>query len=112
MLTGFEDVTYKLSDYEKKLVQPMVRGLQTKIGEKNAITNKEMVKKMKEAGYKISAPRIRKLIHHIRKEKLVLNLIATSKGYYISTDPKEIENYKKSLKQRIESIQVTLDSFE
>lgn len=111
MLNNFERETHELTDYEKKLVNPIVNGLKTKIGVNNAITNKKMVAKMKDAGYKISEVRIRKIINYIRTKKLLLNLISSSKGYWIENDPKRIKEYIQSLDQRINEIKRVRNSF-
>ena len=111
MINGFERETHELTDYEKKLVTPIVNGLKTKIGVANAITNKEMVAKMKAVGYKINEARIRKIINYIRTKKLLLNLISSSKGYWIENDHKRIKEYIQSLDQRINEIKRVRDSF-
>lgn len=104
MIEGFPIETAPLTDYEKGLVNPMVKGFSTKIGEKNAITNREIQEKMKVAGFKVNPARIRKLINHIRMHGLVKNLVATSKGYYIEVSPAKIKQYKKSLEERAGAI--------
>jgi hypothetical protein len=65
---------------------------------------------MKQAGYKLTDARLRKIIHHIRIKNIIPLLIATSKGYYISNDENEIELYIKSLNERINSIQEIKDA--
>ena len=106
MITNFHSETQELNDYELTTLLPMiVRGLQKRIGKESAITNKKMCVAMKERGYDISDARLRKIIHHIRANDLIPLLLATSKGYYISQDNQEIENYIKSLQERANSIE-------
>ena len=111
MITGFERETFELTDYELTLVPLMVNGLKTKKGKVNSITNKKMVIKMKALNHKINDVRVRKLIHHIRVNKLVPNLISSSKGYWIAENQEEVEKYLKSLKERCNSINEIIKSF-
>jgi hypothetical protein len=105
MINNFEDYTHELSDYELKTLVPIiVKGLLTKVGKENAITNNQIVPKLKGKGYKVSSSRIRKIVHYIRVAGLIPCLIATSKGYYISNDKEEIKEYIDSLHQRADSI--------
>lgn len=105
MINNFEEQTEDLNSYElTKLVPSMVNGLKTKIGSSKAITNKDMIKAMKRAGYKVSDARIRKIINYIRNNALVPCLIASSKGYYIGETLKEMETYLESLMQRENAI--------
>ena len=104
MINGFAKETHELTDYEMSILPIIVSGLETKVGKENAITNIEMVKAMKGAGHKLSPPRLRKIIHHIRITGLIERLVATSKGYYVSNDKEELEDYIESLMQRAESI--------
>jgi len=106
MITNFERETHELTEYELDVLMPIIlKGLSTKIGKHNAITNKAICKAMDTIGHKLHDARLRKLIHHIRAYDLILNLIATSKGYYIATTTKEVEDYIKSLSERINSIE-------
>lgn len=105
MLNGFEKQTEPLNDYESNVLLPIIiRGLKTKIGEKNAITNRKMTVVLKNKGYDISESRVRKIINHIRNHALIERLIATSKGYYIATSVEELGDYIDSLRGRENAI--------
>lgn len=111
MITGFDKIVYKLTDDERKMVIPMlIRGLQTKTGKVKAITNKKMVAALKEHGVKTSGPRIRKMIHAIRCEGIIPNLVSTSTGYYITKDIKEMNTYIQSLNERLQQIKNLRDA--
>lgn len=112
MITGFEEITSELSDYEKSLLPNIVTRLKLKIGEHNAITSTEIIKVFKANGKKMSGARWRKIINHIRVNNLVNLLISTSKGYYVATKGYEVRNYLESLKQRINAITMVYDSIE
>ena len=72
MLKGFEEYTAPLDEYEQKVLLPLlIQGLKTKVGKENAITNPAIVSKLKEKGYKIEEPRVRKLISYIRINDLI-----------------------------------------
>jgi hypothetical protein len=106
MITLFEEITYELTDYEKETLLPIiVKGLSKKHGKGNAITNKKMCEALTKAGYEINGPRLRKIIHHIRVEQLLVGLCSNSKGYYITNSLEELSQYVLSLAQRIRSQQ-------
>ena len=93
-LLRFEPETTKLTEYELKLVPIVVNILKSRLGRENAITNKNLVNRMSKLGFSSITPeRMRKLINHIRIYDLLDCLVASSKGYYISNDEKEISDY-------------------
>ncbi len=111
MITLFEEITYELTDYEMDTLVPVVvKGLKNKIGKENAITNRVICDKLKYANYKISEPRLRKIIHHIRIEQLIVGLCCNSKGYYVTDSLEELGRYVESLAQRIRSQQAIYKS--
>lgn len=105
MLNGFETYTSDLNQYETETLLPIVvAGLGYKKGRANAVTNKQIVSRLRDRGLKINDARVRKLINHIRNNNILPGLIATSEGYYISTDPTEVNNYIESLVGRERAI--------
>ena len=112
MIQGWKEETAPLSADEKKLLPMIVKGLQTKKGKSQAITSVEIMKKMKSAGFDLKPPRLRKMIHHIRANHLVMNLVSSSKGYYIATDKADIIRYIQSLNDRISAIERIANSFD
>jgi len=112
MIINFEDFTHNLTEYEKRSLLPiMVRNLRAKIGKQSAITNKSIVEALTSQGLKVGEARVRKIINYIRIRGIVKNLIATSKGYYVSSDQYEIDRYVESLRQRAGAIQAIADTF-
>lgn len=111
MLTGFEDITYELTPKEVELVNGFVKGFKNKVGAKNAITSTQIIKLYKAKGENLTGARVRKIVNFIRTNKLIINLIATSKGYYIENDPEKLEKYKESLQQRVNEITRVLNSY-
>lgn len=105
MINGFERETAPLSEYERDVLLPvMTKCLSTKIGKGMAVTNDYMCERMQEHDYDIAPARVRKIINHIRVNDLVSCLMATNKGYYITTDRQEMIAYISSLKGREEAI--------
>jgi len=110
MIESFEDHTHPLTDYELKTLLPlMIQGFTTKIGKTRAVTNGQICKALKNKGYEVNEPRIRKLVFYIRQQNLVPNLIASSNGYWIATDIKEVDIWINSLQSRIDAINETLN---
>jgi hypothetical protein len=112
MINNFEDFTEELTPDELKLVAPLMTGLRTKTKE-NTIKAPKIVKAMnifaqKNGLIKITEPRLRKLVNHIRV-KGILPIIATSQGYYVSYDKQEILDQINSLTQRANSIMKSAD---
>lgn len=107
MIKGFEEYTYELTNYEKELVEKLIKGLSPKIGRKNAVTSTVICKSLNIVG-----PRLRKLINHIRITNQLAGLCSTSKGYFVAENLGEIDDYIISLKQRIKSQVEVLNSIE
>ena len=114
MINGFKEHTEPLNDYERGTLLPViVRGLQTKIGVKMAITNKEIQLALAVIGYKkVTGPRVRKIINFIRRQGLIVNLVASSKGYYIENDIQERRKYVQGVKDRAASMLASLKNIE
>lgn len=111
MITGFENYTKELNDYEiTKLLPAIVAGMKTKIGSENAITNSSIVKAMKKAKFKVTEPRVRKILHIIRVSGMIPGIVGTSKGYYIAQTREEWEVYLKSINERLAHIQSLRDA--
>lgn len=109
MITNFEEITSELNPIENKLVPVIIKGLSTKT-KTNPVKAVDIVKgindyllKINVTNYTFTESRLRKISNLIRCNG-ILPLIATSKGYYVSDDPQEIENQIKSLYERAESI--------
>lgn len=108
MITNFEEITSELTDAEKIVLPILINGLK-KFYKDKPIKAPIIVAKINEA-YKVdlTEPRLRKLINHIRVNSL-LPIIATSNGYFVSTDRQEIEKQIRSLEERARSIQKSAD---
>lgn len=136
MVTGFEHITNELTAFEQKEIVPIiVESWKRKDPSlKQIITMKEMIGKVNEfcskesicsytvsksgaikvstKPYIISGPRMRKVIHYIRVKGLIIDLIATSNGYFRSNDSNEIANFIKSCRQRANSFNEVANAIE
>lgn len=110
MITNFEEITYELTPMEQAAVSHIVFLLRNSM---TPVKNQQISKYLREQNseLKLDGPRIRKIIGYIRVKKLLKNVIATSKGYYVSYDKKDIERYVKSLTERINAITAIKNSF-
>jgi hypothetical protein len=105
MLPGFSEYTDDLTDEESKLLPYFIKGLSTRVGSANAISNSQIRQALKEKkDIIISDARVRKIIAHICNNEIIEGLIATSKGYYVSRNYKEVDDYEKSLLGREHAI--------
>jgi hypothetical protein len=112
MITGFEAQTIELSNEELRCVQLMIPSLKARVGKEKAVTSQQIINWLKNNyGILTTGPRVRKMINYIRINRLVENLVATSEGYYVETDPKKVREYVMSLHQRAEAIMAVANSY-
>ena len=97
--------TRTLSNYEQNVLLPiLLKGLETKKGKKNAVTNKQIVQGLQSQGLKIKDTDVRLLINHIRTNDLIEGLMATSAGYFTTNSVQELVGYEDSLLGREKAI--------
>ena len=90
--------TNTLSNYEQNVLLPiLIKGLEMKKGKGNAVTCKEIVHGLKSHGLKINNRDVCRLINHIRTNDLIVGLMASSHGYYITSSEEEFINYEDRL---------------
>ena len=102
MKNRMKKVTYRpLSNYEQNVLLPiLMKGLGMKKGKLNAVTNKQIVHSVRKHGVRISSSSVSLLINHIRTNDLMVGLMATSYGYFVSSSEQELVDYEKSLMSR------------
>jgi hypothetical protein len=116
MLKGFEQETDELNAEEMAYIPALIEGFKNH-GEDDPIKAPEIVVAMnqylvsKGASIRMTEPRLRKMVHHIRSCGL-LPLMATSKGYFVSYNMEVIKNQVESLKQRANSIRTSAEGLE
>lgn len=102
MIVTFEDFTVELSESRKAVAKQVADYFNNSAkGKISALTNREISNRFDSS---MHSAHVRKLIQYIRLNGMVKNLIATSDGYYVSSDENEIQTYKKSLRQRAVAI--------
>lgn len=113
MINGFDDYTHELTAQEMQLVPILCNRLEKyHVGKENAVTNQRIQKGLSRPNLKVGPARVRKLINYVRSNHLVKRLIATSNGYYISNDYRELKQYVESLRQRENAIRNMRESME
>ena len=113
MIQNFIKETSELTKYEAEVLLPIiVMCLQHHIGKDKAVTNRQICERMKKKGYDLTETRVRKIVNRIRTNNLVECLIATSRGYYVTHNKQELEDYIKSLKGREEAIRLVREALE
>ncbi len=114
MLKGFEDITADITEKENALVPVMLKGFDRHIGKDQAITSKEIIEGINNySGIKLNEARLRMIINYIRHHHIP-NLMATSNGYYVSNDFRELVDYLESLEGResaIRSLRINLKNY-
>ena len=94
-----------LSNYELNVLLPiLIKGLEMKKGKANAVTSHQIIRAIRKHGLKISMRSVLMLINHIRTNDLIVGLMATSTGYYITSSEEEFINYEDSLLGREKAI--------
>lgn len=106
MIQNFEKYTAKLTPYEQDILAPMVaKYLQTCVGSKHAVRNKDICNAFETKGYQgLREARMRKVVNFIRMKGMVPHLVASSLGYYCATSIPEVEKYCDSLYERAMAI--------
>ena len=105
MLINFESITKDITAKERVEILPLVvQLLRGKVGKERAVKNKQLIKWLKSQDVKTNEVKIRKIIHIIHIEGLVKRLIATSRGYFVTTDINEYKKYIESREQRERNI--------
>jgi len=100
-----ESCSVSLNPFEEEIVLPMIANiLKYHVGVQNAITNQKIRQLLSDQGVFVPDSIVRKIIHHMRVSGEVFRLIASSNGYYISTEYEEVAGYISSLLGRVSEI--------
>lgn len=104
MITNFEELTFDLTEDEKKLLPLIIAGFKSHVGENSAIKAPEICALFhKNTGIKLSQERLRKFVNYLRATS-TLPIIATPKGYYLANNKEDLLKQIKSLQERALSI--------
>ena len=110
MIALFEELTYQITDNEKrcaKFIEAVLRKTN------KFYTNKQLRKLIFERSgndteFELADSRIRVIMNYLRRTTAP-NIIASSNGYKITEDIDELNNYLESLYDRINAIKVIAD---
>ena len=108
MVENFETITEELTEEELELLPFLLNGFKAHTKEtpiKAPVIVAAMNAKREQYGFraKFTEARLRRFVNHIRTNAL-LPLIATSSGYYVTSDPEVIRSQIRSLKDRAKGI--------
>lgn len=114
MITDFEEYTAPLNDIELHAAQIIARCLNiSHIGKEKAVTAQHICNSLAQYDMEfrdakgrpyLNGARIRKIVNHLRMTGTCPTLLASSKGYYISTNREEIAGYIDGLIARASAI--------
>lgn len=110
MIANFEELTYQITDNEKrcaKFIEAVLRKTN------KFYTNKQLRKLIfdrsgNDTEFELADSRIRVIMNYLRRTTAP-NIIASSNGYKITEDIDELNNYLESLYDRINAIKVIAD---
>lgn len=109
MITRFENHTAPLSaTTRQEMVPHVVALLSERRGKAARITNTQIRHKLQElvgGEALVAEATLRAIIHEIRIDGLVPDLVASERGYYVAVDEADLQEYLESLQERVRSIQ-------
>jgi hypothetical protein len=118
-LTLFNNVAIQITDFEKRVIVPLlIDCLYGKTGQ-NTVTSKNLSAYLKASGYSVSEPRVRKLLSYVSimniKQGLEMNLgdsvvIGAGNGYFVTTEVRVVEDQIEDLTRRIDNMRNRIDS--
>jgi len=122
MINKFENETAPLNKIELSAAAIIASALyKFHIGEEKAVNAQHICNSLaerfpqyrttKQTPY-LTGARIRKIINHIRINNLCPNVVASSKGYYVSNNAQELQEYVQSLRQRAAAINAVADALD
>ena len=87
-----------LNNYDLNVLLPILKkGLEKKKGIANAVTGKEIMLGLQSNGLKINMRNISRIINYIRLNDLIVGLMGSSAGYYITDNEQELIKYENRL---------------
>ena len=113
MIQGFDSETQPLNEQEMSVIPAFVRSLLLRRGKSNAVASKQIIDGINyHCGIRLSGPRVRKIINHIRTHDLLNGeiLCANSNGYYIAADKEEAAESLNGLASRIQAQQAVFNA--
>lgn len=98
MKKALKTKTRPLTNYEQNVLLPiLMKGLKQKNGKKNAVTSRQIALRLRSHGLRINQRVVATLINYIRTNDLIEGLMASSFGYYITSNEQEYIDYEDTL---------------
>lgn len=99
----------KLTAHERDAILPLViQILKHRETKQKVFSNTKIRIVLKEFGEEITEPQIKRIVFHIRNNGLVDLLLANSEGYFVAENIKDVEEWMKMQKGKIEAMTQTL----
>lgn len=106
-------ISWTLSEYEEKIILPLVEKMLNHRDKEKVFSNTEIRNTLIEFGeYKITDADIRKIVYHIRQRGITSLLIANSNGYYKASNIQEVNVWIATHKGKIQKMINTLNAIE
>jgi hypothetical protein len=118
-LTLFNNVSIQITDFEKRVIVPLLIDCLYGKTWQNTVTSKNLSAYLKASGYSVSEPRVRKLLSYVSimnvKQGLEMNLgdsvvIGAGNGYFVTTEVRVVEDQIEDLTRRIDNMRNRIDS--
>lgn len=111
MIPGFTEETKELTPNEIQMANLLVKGFNKHVTRQHAISSTGIIKALADKGIEMSGPRLRKMIHYIRVNRLAPRLIGDAAGYYIEPDDRKLARYIDTLFSRMFSVGEIIKSY-
>jgi hypothetical protein len=109
MIEGFDEETAPLHGLEKKIVPKIIAILYPRRTCHEAVRGSEICRMIEaDTGHQLKESRLRKITNFLRSDA-ILPICATSKGYFVSYDVEQLESQIRSLSQRRDAIDNSID---
>lgn len=101
-----------LTEYEETVLLPrLIKGFRAHVGRENAVTATRIISSLKNAELIISGSVVRKLVKHIRQNRMLVGLASSPEsGYWIENDPELLRECIDKLMTRAQEQLDTVDA--
>lgn len=102
-----------LTNVEADLIPSFKRLLKHARGPENAMSARMIVESIQRnyPDIRIDDVRVRKIINYMRVNKMIKNLLASSRGYFIERDRERVRQYVSSLRSRARNVMQVANSY-
>ena len=101
--------TYKMNDFERDVLVPLVCDLLTKANGR-PLPSKVIAEAIRKIGHQADTRSVRRVINHIRREGLVPCVASSPKGFFVANNVTEITECIYTLESLADSIQEVIEA--